>query len=350
MTFLENEWYAAAFSDEIGRTPLCRVLLDQPTVLYRKESGEAVALGDRCPHRFAPLHEGKLFGDTIRCPYHGLRFGPEGQCVDNPIGEGQLPRAAKVPAFHLHEVDGIVWLWRGDQQPDVSKIVRFEEFEQPDRWTSVKMLIPINGAYTLVADNLLDLSHAEFLHPDLAEEGFARRAKLTVTQEGDTIIARNWRPAEPMSNAQRISWGGANPPSHIDRSTVVIWNAPANIRFEMSNMPVGGSEGGNRNIQAHLITPETATTCHYFHKMARDNFLDDEEISAKIKATSLKAFAGEDKPMIEAQQRYMGDQSFEALNPVLLPSDAAASRARRVLDAKLQAQASARPSPREAAA
>ncbi|HKR46926.1 MAG TPA: aromatic ring-hydroxylating dioxygenase subunit alpha [Paraburkholderia sp.] len=341
MTFLENCWYAAAFSDEITRTPISRVILGEPMALYRKESGEPVALHDRCPHRFAPLHAGKVFGDAIRCPYHGLRFGPDGRCVENPVGNGHIPRAAAVPSFVLREIDGIIWLWHGTLEPDDSKLIRFKEFEQTDRWTSIEALIPIAAAYTLVSDNLLDLSHAEFLHPDLAAEGFAKRAQLTVTQEGETVVANNWRPAEPISNASRLSMGGAEAPDHIDRKVEVRWDAPANMRFHMSDRPVGQHEGGTVMVAAHLITPETETTSHYFFKMARDFLVDSEETSSKLRSIAIKAFNTEDKPMIEAQQRNIGKHSFDDLNPVLLSSDVASALSRRLLRAKLEAQVTA---------
>ena len=81
MPFLRNVWYPFAWSEEVGRELFGRTLLDEPIVVYRKENGEAVALGDTCPHRFAPLHQGKLIGDCVQCPYHGLQFDDAGRCA-----------------------------------------------------------------------------------------------------------------------------------------------------------------------------------------------------------------------------------------------------------------------------
>ena len=39
MSYLLNTWYAAAFSDELGSTPLLRTLLGEPVALYRGASG-----------------------------------------------------------------------------------------------------------------------------------------------------------------------------------------------------------------------------------------------------------------------------------------------------------------------
>lgn len=96
MGFVRNTWYCAAWSESLTDTPLHRKFLGEEVVLYRKAFREPVALSNRCPHRFAPLHKGQLKGDAIECPYHGLRFGPSGACVHNPHGDGRIPQAAQV--------------------------------------------------------------------------------------------------------------------------------------------------------------------------------------------------------------------------------------------------------------
>ena len=42
-----------------------------------------------------------------------------------------------------------------------------------------------------MVDNLLDLSHSEFLHPQLSSPGWSARNEQTVTQVGDTITVDN---------------------------------------------------------------------------------------------------------------------------------------------------------------
>jgi len=87
-TYLRNAWYVAAWSDNLADGQLLsRTILKEPIVLFRKSDGNVGALQDRCPHRFAPLHMGKIVGgDRVQCPYHGLEFDSSGACVLNPHG------------------------------------------------------------------------------------------------------------------------------------------------------------------------------------------------------------------------------------------------------------------------
>jgi len=330
-TYLTDTWYAAALSAELTSKPLLRTLLGEPVALYRGASGRVTALRDRCPHRFAPLHKGQVMGDDLRCPYHGLRFDSQGACVHNPIGDGKIPKAACVRSFALVEVDGIVWMWWGEGPPDESKIRRWPEFEAPDRYACVEGYIRVKGEYQLVADNLLDLSHAEFLHPYLANEGFNQRTQYSMEQQGNTVVARNWRPGEPIS--QLFATGYIDDvPTHVDHLSIVRWEPPSTLRLEIGVTRVGHPpEEGPRSYQAHLITPETAHSCHYFWKWARDFKQQDKAFSEKLQTSLQMAFENEDGPMIEAQSLHMGGLPQEALKPVLLPTDSASMRARRVL-------------------
>jgi len=102
MAFLRNTWYVAAWENEVSRAPMARTILGRAVLLYRKEDGAAVALADRCPHRSAPLHKGKLVADNIQCPYHGLQFDSSGACAYNP-SSGALPKAAAVHRYPVAE-------------------------------------------------------------------------------------------------------------------------------------------------------------------------------------------------------------------------------------------------------
>ena len=102
--FLKNHWYVAAWSEDVGRTPLRRVLLGESVCSFRKNDGSPIALADRCPHRKLPLSEGKLIGDVLQCGSHGLEFAHGGVC-SHVSGQSTIPSWARVKSFPIVERD-----------------------------------------------------------------------------------------------------------------------------------------------------------------------------------------------------------------------------------------------------
>ncbi|CAB4048586.1 Rieske 2Fe-2S domain-containing protein [Paraburkholderia phenoliruptrix] len=83
-----DAWYVAASSHEVeSETLFSRVIIGTRVTLYRKESGEVVALADRYCHGGAPLSLGRREGDCVRGMYHGLKFDSRGVCVEGPARE-----------------------------------------------------------------------------------------------------------------------------------------------------------------------------------------------------------------------------------------------------------------------
>jgi len=109
MKFLRNAWYVAGWADEINTQELFhRRILGEDVLIYRTSAGSPAAIADRCPHRFAPLHLGKLVGDVVQCPYHGLQFDRSGACVANP--HGPVPKAARIRHYPVLERFSAVWI------------------------------------------------------------------------------------------------------------------------------------------------------------------------------------------------------------------------------------------------
>jgi phenylpropionate dioxygenase-like ring-hydroxylating dioxygenase large terminal subunit len=336
MTFLRNAWYCAAWSREITRTPLARTLLNDKVVMYRKEDGGLIALENVCAHRYAPMERGKLHGDVLACPYHGMRYAEGGACVHNPHGD-TIPRTLRVKGYPLVERHAAAWIWMGDPaHADESKIPDFGVHTDP-LYAMVGGVIAIQGNYQLVADNLLDLSHTQFLHPLLTlEEDPAVRTEYDILQEGGTITTVfNQLNTKPFGFVQ-FAWPDA--PARVDSFSGVRWQAPANMLLKIHF--ASRDPGPVREIRiwgAELITPESATTCHYFWSASRNFRLDDAEFGEALRRTIGDVFTNEDAPMIANVQKNMGDETdLLALKPVILPTDAAAARARRVLRALIR--------------
>jgi phenylpropionate dioxygenase-like ring-hydroxylating dioxygenase large terminal subunit len=333
MPFMRDAWYCAAWDHEVTRAPRARRLLDTPVLLFRKQDGEAVAIGDRCPHRFAPLSAGVVRGDQIQCPYHGLVFDASGACVANPHDGGKIPPRARVPAFPLIERQHVLWIWMGDpQQADPDRIVELEFLAGPDR-PMLSGYIQMAVNYLLVTDNLLDLTHAPYLHgADIAPQTATRDAMFEAGE--DWVLSTYVTRAAPTPGIQRPFFD-ANIGDHHTR---MRWTAPGVLRQFLAMTEVGQApEEGAVATNVHLLTPETENSTHYFWGSARNRRVGETTIDEKIRAMVTKAFVTEDEPMIAACRSYMGTNDLLELRPVVLPTDVAAIRARHILE-KLIAQ------------
>lgn len=347
MSFLRNTWYMAAWDHEVPNdgTLFARTLLNEPVAFFRDSEGVPQALVDRCPHRFAPLHMGKVVGDCVRCPYHGLEFDGSGACTRNPHGDGTIPRAARVKSYVVIERYSAIWIWMGDTaRADPSLLADFSSMD-PQRRIVGKDYLLARANYQLETDNILDLSHIEFLHGSTLGSEAIKQAQTEVVQDGHTVysnrLTHNERLTEALEQAYGIPTGQL-----VDRWLDTRWTAPANMELWVGIAPAGAENPrqiGKRTPFIHLFTPETDTTTHYWFATSYPIRMGAEgERRAANDIRFLRApFEAEDLPMLEAQQRAMGDAEFWSLKPVLLAGDAAAIRARRVLDGLIKAEQSA---------
>jgi vanillate O-demethylase monooxygenase subunit len=326
--FLRDCWYMAGWLHEVGTQPLRRTILDEPIVLFRPSPPELAALEDRCPHRFVPLSRGSVVDGSLQCGYHGLRFDAGGTCVHNPHGDGVIPPGALVRSFPVLEQDGAAWVWMGDpERADPASLPRFDGFGDASRYQLASGYVRVGAHYQLVTDNLLDLSHVQYLHKALQTAGPAQ-PKREVRQDRNTVWSLAWRyGALPNVPMQRY-WPKDKPG---DTHSHMRWDPPGLMLLDVGIGERGCNDSAARSrLSAHLLTPETATSTHYF--WAFRCAADSSEEFAAARALGARAFELEDAPVIEAQQANLRAADIAALDRGMFASDAAAVRARRVLE------------------
>lgn len=336
--FVRNMWYVAMWSKDLEPKQLVsRTILGEPIVFYRKEDGSVAAMIDRCSHRFAPLSMGKLVpGDRIQCIYHGLEFGPDGSCVKNPHGTCNVPAAAHLKAYPVAEKHTLVWIWMGEQKPDYDAIPDYSCLDdRPALHIAEPGYLKVNANYELVVDNLLDLSHTSYVHAGILGTSETVEADIGVEQRGNVVsVSRPSKNADTPGILKMMSPAGFE---KGDQWNTISWYPPSYLILEFGvSKPGEPKEKGTGYFALHLLTPETDRTTHYHYSAARWNVLtegDDvnEKIREKIFEMRTFAFAEQDVPVIEAQQRLM-DEAGTPLKPALLAIDAGPTRYRRVLE------------------
>ncbi len=323
MPFIRNIWYVAGHAEEAGAEPFARILLEEPVVIFRTEDGVINALDDRCPHRMAPLHKGKVIGDSIQCPYHGLRFDGAGRCVHMPLG-GEAPPRAGVKAYPIVERHSLLWIWMGDPAlADPAMIPDYSDRDDPSiGWFTGVLRCKAN--YQLLVDNLLDLTHSEFLHPILSSDGWAGRNRQTVTQDGNMITVLNRAEDDnvlPIMKIMKPHLGDIGTTIQTER-----WEAPSLIRLSVDFF-----SGGEELIvpSAHMLTPETETSTHYFVRGGQTVDPANAQLTTESREGVLAVFTHQDIPIIEAQQQNLNGRDIMDFQPAVLSADRAAILARR---------------------
>lgn len=334
--FIRNIWYCAMWAGDLPAGQIVsRTILNEPIAFFRKEDGGIAAITDRCPHRFAPLSMGKLMpGDRLQCIYHGLEFAADGKCVKNP--HGAIPAACKVTSYPVVERHSLIWIWMGTREPDAAKIPDYGCLDNRDPGHITKPgYLKVDANYELVVDNLLDLSHTSYVHAGVLGTADTVQADIKVEQIGDAVaVSRPSKNADTPGILKMMSPPGFE---RGDQWSTITWYAPSYLILEFGvSKPDQPKEAGTGYFALHLLTPETERTTHYCYSAARWNVLTEgDEANAQIRDKIFEmrtfAFADQDVPVIEAQQRLM-DQAREPIAPTLLNIDAGPTRYRRILN------------------
>jgi phenylpropionate dioxygenase-like ring-hydroxylating dioxygenase large terminal subunit len=337
--FVKNAWYVAAESHEVADGVLSRTICGDPVVLFRAEDGTPAALEDRCCHRHLPLSLGKRVGNRVQCGYHGLEFDASGACVAVP-GQSRVPPGADIRAYPVVERYRYIWIWTGDaNRADPALIPDYHWNDDPD-WISNTGYFYVEGNHQLLVDNLLDLSHVQFVHATTLGADGVTDAPLDTRRDGDRVHIDRWIMDKPPP---AMFAGAGDFPANVDRWQLITWTAPTHVVIDAGCANAGtGARDGNRDegitvYSNHTITPETGKSCHYFWHHARNYRLDDAELTKFLANAAGTAF-GEDVDILAAQQRSM-DGAGPDWQGIDINADAGVLQARRVVDRLLAAEA-----------
>ena len=339
MDFVRNGWYVACWESDLTDRPLERMIVGEPVAVFRAGNDRIGALRDRCPHRGVPLSMGRVIEGKLQCAYHGLRFDCSGACVHNPHTDGGRPERLAAAAFPAHAAHGIVWVWMGDaDKADIASIPDYSWFA-PDNpaYAVVRGSMLVKADYRLVMDNLLDLSHAEYLHANtVGTAGSAGSVKSSVVIDDDrvTVLRKvmNLVPSPVWRNVWKHS-------ECIDQESNMSWRAPSNLLLDLAAMvPDQPRQHGGHLPSAHLLTPESADSTRYHFAFARDFLIDDQDYSDRLIAFGTKAFDEEDRPVIEAAHQRIKAAGDAFKFAGFTVGDGGSARARRMLDEKIAAE------------
>lgn len=332
-----NAWYMAAWDDDLAPGALHAIsILGEPLVLFRAGGGIA-AFEDRCPHRAAPLSLGRCEGETLRCMYHGVRFAPDGSCVEIP-GQDTLPAQLKVRTYPALERHSALWVWMGDPAlADEGAIPPFVGHRDP-AWALGTGRVDYDAPARLIHDNLLDLTHIAYVHAESFAGGSQASADGWLGAQVDTRSHdRGVTVERSMAGMPPNPAGGGGAADSADVWSCYDFLIPGVFiqtteRYAPGTMdPAAPARCPQANLfstfTCQAVTPLTADTTSYFWAFGPQ--ADQGDRKDFFVALGAKAFA-EDKRMIEAQWRTMQATSTRvmplAMDKALFKYDAALKR------------------------
>ncbi|MBA6413464.1 aromatic ring-hydroxylating dioxygenase subunit alpha [Parahaliea sp. F7430] len=231
-------WYSVSRSHELLVGEVKRVYaFDRELALYRTRSGVAVLQDAFCPHLGAHLGvEGRVVGESLRCPFHGWRFDTSGKCVEIPYCS-EIPDRAQIRMWPTQEKNGEIYIWfhpeNSAAQYDLPDLLELEN----EQWTAPRYAeFEVPAHIQDIAENSCDPVHFKYVHKtpdtppstvtidddgrilhlrsDASQSPHPHQLHATVFQPGLALVRTSYAP-----EAEMVVYNSALP---IDRNTTLL--------------------------------------------------------------------------------------------------------------------------------
>ena len=166
-------WYPIFYIEDLDKSkPNSFTLLDQNLVIWWDLTASCWRVfEDKCPHRLAPLSEGRIAEDgLLECPYHGWAFTGQGKCDRIPQqlegGTAQISQRACVTSLPTRERQGLLFVYPGQPEnaPKVT-VPLVDVLEEPsEEWICLNTFRDLPYDALTLLENVLDSSHIPFTH------------------------------------------------------------------------------------------------------------------------------------------------------------------------------------------
>jgi phenylpropionate dioxygenase-like ring-hydroxylating dioxygenase large terminal subunit len=198
----QEVWYPVHYVEDLDKSkPTSFTLLNRNLVLWwDKDGGTWQAFEDRCPHRLAPLSEGRINEQGwLECPYHGWAFSGTGQCEHIPHqtehSNATFSKRACATAFPTAVRQGLLFVYPGKpENAPKTKVPVVEPLEEDtDGWICLNTFrdLPYD-AFTLM-ENVIDASHVPYTHhKSVGNRANAAPVELEILTSGKWGFTGTW--------------------------------------------------------------------------------------------------------------------------------------------------------------
>lgn len=172
----KSNWYPVCPEIDMDKTvPHGFQILGRKVVIwYDKQLSKWQTFVDMCPHRLAPLSEGRIDEQgCLQCCYHGWSFNGDGSCARIPQAQPEGPEAkaagnkmAHCISFPTVVKQGILFIWPdeyGQELADKTLPPITPGIDEPG-WCAVATFRDVDYGFDTAMENLVDPSHIPVAH------------------------------------------------------------------------------------------------------------------------------------------------------------------------------------------
>jgi phenylpropionate dioxygenase-like ring-hydroxylating dioxygenase large terminal subunit len=196
------------------------------------------------------------------------------------------------------ERDTLLWVWMGDaalaaDHPAPNLSAYLDGTSSP----LVHGYYQAHANYEVVTDNLMDLSHGVYLHPNTlsSDQAQVKKLKIELKQDGNKVSALHSYRGTPPTPLFKPFWTSKD--ELCDQFLDMHWSPPGTLLLDVGNFEQGKShDTGPWLHSAHILTPISEFETHYFFVATRNFATDSEAVSKGLIDHILYAFTQEDSP------------------------------------------------------
>jgi len=179
--FYRQQWYPLAPLDLLDKSkPHPMTIIGEDVVLWHDNEAWN-CFKNACPHRCAPLSEGKVIEvggkKTLMCSYHGWKFQGDGNCVSIPQASSREKEQALcsnsnscAASYPCQEAQGLLWVFMGEKEDSKNVSIPICSYIEntKDKNDLTYIMRPffrdLPYDFTTLVENVADPSHVPFSH------------------------------------------------------------------------------------------------------------------------------------------------------------------------------------------
>ncbi len=197
-----ESWYAVHYVKDLEQSkPTKFTLLSEDLVIWwDKNEQNWRVFKDQCPHRLAPLSEGRINQEgLLECPYHGWTFTGEGKCDRIPQ---QLPnytaeKSLRACVISLPTIvkQGLLFVYPGNiENAEKTQVPIIEPLEEtPLEWICIDTFRDLPYDSLTLLENVLDASHVPYTHHNtISKREYVTPVELEIIESGKWGFKGTW--------------------------------------------------------------------------------------------------------------------------------------------------------------